>query len=109
MIEVSLEPREGLASQERGVLSASRGLDSQDLQAPKVNWQDEPNDEWAPLVAFISWLISSNNCGLSVHLYLNFMRTRGNKPEHTMRVSDRAVKGRFANELYDVKDGDFSQ
>lgn len=34
--EVSLEPQEGLASQERGALSASRGLDSQDLQAPKV-------------------------------------------------------------------------
>lgn len=36
VIEVSLEPREGLASQERGVLSASQGLDFQDLQAPKV-------------------------------------------------------------------------
>lgn len=47
VIEVSLEPREGLASQERGVLSASRGLDSQDLQAPKVSWKGEPNDEWA--------------------------------------------------------------
>lgn len=34
--EVSLEPREGLASQERRAQWASRGLDFQGLQAPKV-------------------------------------------------------------------------
>lgn len=34
--EVSLEPQEGLASQERRALSARRGLDFQGLQAPKA-------------------------------------------------------------------------
>lgn len=36
VIEVSLEPREAVASQERRVLPASRGLDFQGLPAPKV-------------------------------------------------------------------------
>lgn len=44
--EVSLEPQGGLAFQERRVLSASRELDFQGLQAPKVSLQDEPNHEW---------------------------------------------------------------
>lgn len=85
--EVSLEPQEGLAFQERRVLSARRELDFQGLQAPKVSLQDEPNHEWDHSSDSVHPLAGQHQglCSLRSTL-LELTRVRGNGHEDAMRV-----------------------
>lgn len=84
MTEVSLEPQESLASQERRALSVRRGLDFQGLQAPKVSLQDELNHEWDR--SFHSLAGQHHGlCSLWSPL-LELTRVRGNGHEDAMRV-----------------------
>lgn len=87
MTEVSLELQEGLASQERRVLSARRGLDFQGLQAPKVSLQDEPNHEWDRSFDGVHSLTGQHQrLGSLWSPLLELTGVRGNGHEDAMRV-----------------------
>lgn len=85
--EVSLEPQEGLAFQERRELLASQELDFQGRQAPKVSLQDEPNHEWDHSSHSVHPLAGQHQglCSLRLPL-LELKRVQGNGHEDSMRV-----------------------